>query len=222
MRRPDWRVVHQVAAWCLGYPDDDLLARVPLLRDALAEQRDSEPVRLLTRFLDEIGRHQSDALRSAYVDTFDLNRRSTLYLSYWTDGDTRRRGETIGAFKQRYRDATSNGAWLVNTHGDLPDHLPMVLEYAALADPVGGRELLQEHRPGLELIRLSLAERGSPYADVLAAVCATLPGRSPRDRAEAMAIARSGPPSETVGVGPDQGSPVLLGFPTVATASREV
>jgi nitrate reductase molybdenum cofactor assembly chaperone NarJ/NarW len=206
MRRPDHRVVHQVAAWCLGYPDDELLARVPLLREALAEQRESPPVRLLARFLDHLADGEPDALRSAYVDTFDLNRRSTLYLSYWTDGDTRRRGETIGMFKQRYR----GSGWLVDTHGDLPDHLPMVLEYAALADPAGGRALLQEFRPSLELIRLALAERGSPYADVLAAVCGTLPGRAPRTPEEAKALLVP-PPTETVGLG----EPVLLGFPTI-------
>jgi nitrate reductase delta subunit len=172
-------------------------------------------VRLLDGFLHRLAGADPDELRSAYVDTFDLNRRQTLYLSYWTDGDTRRRGETIAAFKQRYRAS----GWLVDTGGDLPDHLPMVLEYAALADPAGGYELLAEHRPSLELIRLALVERESPYADVLAAVCATLPGRAPRDRAEAMAMGRAVPPTETVGIGPDHGAPVLLGFPSMAPSS---
>jgi nitrate reductase delta subunit len=223
MRRPDWRVVHQVAAWCLGYPDDELLDRLPLLRQALAEQRRSqrrssgtaEPVRLLAGFLDHLASTAPDELRAAYVDTFDLNRRQTLYLSYWTDGDTRRRGETIAAIKQRYRAS----GWLVDTGGDLPDHLPMVLEYAALADPDGGRELLSEFRAGLELIRLALSDRGSPYADVLAAVCATLPGRSPRDRAEVLGLAAAGPPTETVGLGPEPAGPVLLGFPSRSPAA---
>ena len=48
----------------------------------------------------------------------------------------------------------------------------MVLEFAALVDPAGGTELLQANRPGLELLRLALLEAASPYADVLAAVCA--------------------------------------------------
>lgn len=199
-RSPDWRVAHQAAAWCLGYPDEALLARVPALRAALDAQRPSDPVRLLTRFLDHLSTTDPARLAAQYVDTFDLTGRQTLYLSYWTDGDTRRRGATLTAFKQRYRDS----GWLVDTRGELPDYLPMVLEYAALADPVGGRALLQEHRAGVELIRLALAKIESPYADVLAAVCATLPGASPKDRAEAMAMAasisRDGAPSEMVGI----------------------
>jgi nitrate reductase delta subunit len=216
-----WRVLHQVAAWCLGYPDDELLGRLPLLRGALAEQARhrwaAEPVSLLSRFLDHLEAGDPETLRSAYVETFDLDRHQTLYLSYWTDGDTRRRGETIAGFKQRYRDATFKQAWVVDTHGDLPDHLPMVLEYAALADPAGGVALLAEHRPALEMIRLSLAERGSAYADVLAAVCATLPGRSPRTLAEARSMqgAVPRPPTESVGLG----EPVLLGLPRVGSAT---
>jgi len=209
------RVVHQVAAWCLGYPDEALLGRLPLLRSAVAEQGTSAPLTALLRFLDHLERTDPEGLRAAYVETFDLDRHQTLYLSYWTDGDTRRRGETLARFKQRYRDS----GWLVDTRGDLPDHLPMVLEYAALADPVGGRELLAEFRPSLELIRISLAERGSAYVDVLGAVCATLPGRGPRDRAEAMAMVgtgASGPPTETVGVG---AGPVLLGLPAFGPAA---
>lgn len=197
MRRrsaPDWRVVHQTAAWCLGYPDDMLLERVPLLRRALADQPASEPVARLTTFVDHLAATDPATLRRTYVELFDLHRSQTLYLSYWTDGDTRRRGETLAGFKRRYRDT----GLVVDTHGELPDYLPMVLEYAALADPAGGVALLQDYRASLELVRLSLLERRTPYAEVLAAVCATLPGASPQDRAEAMRLARTGPPIEAV------------------------
>jgi nitrate reductase delta subunit len=194
-------VVHQVAAWVLGYPDDALIERVPLLRDALAEQPASEPVSRLLAMLDHLAGTDPDELRQGYVELFDLHRSQTLYLSYWTDGDTRRRGQTLAGFKQRYRTASDSGAgWLVDTGGELPDYLPMVLEYAALADPAGGLDLLQQYRPSLELIRLALLERRSPYADVLVAVCGTLPGDSPQDRATVMRMAQAGPPAEAVGL----------------------
>lgn len=192
----DWRVVRQVASWCLEYPTESLLERSELLRRALAEQRPSTPVRQLTDFLDHLDSRPLAELINDYVDLFDLSRRYTLYLSYWTDGDTRRRGETLAAFKQRYRDS----GFLVDTGGELPDHLPLVLEYAAIADPTGGTELLQQYRASLELIRLALTERGTPYALVMEAVCGTLPGVSPQDRAAAMALAGTGPPTESVGI----------------------
>lgn len=192
----DARIVYQVASVCLGYPDDDLLARVPLLTAALAEQPESEATAALTRFVDQLaGLNPLDA-RASYVEVFDLSRRQTLYLTYWSDGDTRRRGEALGAFKQRYRDS----GFLVDTHGELTDYLPMVLEFAARVDLDAGRELLIENRPAVELIRLSLTDRDSPYADVLRAVCATLPGPSPADTATALALQTAGPATEAVGL----------------------
>lgn len=188
------RVVHQVASWCLCYPGAELVERVPLLRAALAEQA----VTSFEAFLDHVAETAVEQLEREYVDVFDLSRRHALYLSYWTDGDTRRRGEVLAGFKQRYR----RSGFLVDTHGELPDFLPLVLEYAALADPVDGAALLQEYRPSLELLRLGLAEDGSAYADVVAAVCVTLPGVSPPDRAAVMAMAAAGPPTETVGLEP--------------------
>lgn len=83
---------------------------------------------------------------------------------------------------------------------ELPDFLPVALEFAATADLVGGLEILQEHRAGIELLRLALLEAGTPYAAPVEAVCALLPGPSPADVAAAKALARTGPPREQVGL----------------------
>jgi nitrate reductase delta subunit len=207
-RSQDWRVVHQVASWCLDYPDAELVGRLDLLRQALDEQAPSDPVDRLRSFVDHAAARPLADLVDDYVRLFDLSRRQTLYLTYWTDGDTRRRGGTLAAFKQRYRDS----GFACDLRGELPDHLPLVLEYAAVADAVGGRELLEEHRASIELIRLALVEQETAYADVLTAVCGTLPGPSPTTRAGAMALASapaaSGPPVESVGI-------EMLGLPTL-------
>ncbi|UYM07714.1 nitrate reductase molybdenum cofactor assembly chaperone [Solicola gregarius] len=192
------RVAYQAASWCLGYPDEDLIEQLPILRAALAEQADSEPTRLLRDFVDHLALTPLDALTRHYVEVFDLSRKHALYLSYWTDGDTRRRGEVLGSFKRRYRDS----GFLVQTGGELPDFLPMVLEYASLVDPDDGYELLQAYRPSLELLRIALQERESPYAGVVTAVCTTLPGASPADRVAVMQLAGAGPPTESVGLEP--------------------
>lgn len=196
-RREATRVVHQAAAVCLGYPEREILATAGLLRAALAEEapRQAEAIEPLLAFWDS---SDLTAIQTHYVDVFDLSRKHSLYLSYWTDGDTRRRGEVLAAFKQRYR----RSGFLVNTGGELPDYLPMVLEYAAIVDPVDGTALLQQYRSSVELLRLALVERGTPYAGVLTAVCATLPGPSPADRKAVMAMAAAGPPTETVGLEP--------------------
>jgi nitrate reductase delta subunit len=185
------RVVRQAASWCLAYPSAELLERVPVLRAALAEQR----VTSFDTFLDHLDSTPLGVLEREYVEVFDISRRHALYLSYWTDGDTRRRGEVLARFKSVYRAS----GFLVDTAGELPDYLPMVLEFAAIADPDAGDALLREYRPSLELLRIGLVEDRSRYAEVVAAVCATLPGPSPADRAAVQAMA-GGPPVELVGL----------------------
>ncbi|WP_439029742.1 nitrate reductase molybdenum cofactor assembly chaperone [Gordonia terrae] len=197
-RRPtDARVIHQIASWCLGYPDDDVLARVDLMRAALDEAGDDPAAQRIRITVDHLAAGDPGDLRREYIDLFDLSRRQTLYLSYWTDGDTRRRGTTLGEFKQLYRDS----GYLVDLHGELPDHLPIVLEFSARADPERGVEVLEKHRAALELIKFSLLEHESPYAATLDAVCRTLPSPSPPDRESAMAMSRP-VPTETVGLEP--------------------
>jgi nitrate reductase molybdenum cofactor assembly chaperone NarJ/NarW len=199
------RVVRQAAALCLGYPERDVIATSDLLRAALGESapRAAESFEPLLAYWDA---EDLAAIQTHYVDVFDLSRRHSLYLSYWTDGDTRRRGQVLAAFKQRYR----RSGYLVDTGGELPDYLPMVLEYAAIVDPRDGGDLLQEYRSSVELLRLALVECGTPYAGVLTAVCGTLPGPSPADRKAVMAIAAAGPPAEMVGLEP-YGTPLNLG-----------
>jgi nitrate reductase molybdenum cofactor assembly chaperone NarJ/NarW len=197
------RVVHQIAAWCLDYPDGALLARLPQLQTATTtlspQQRHS-----LQPLLDHLATTPLEALQREYVDVFDMTKKHALYLSYWTDGDTRRRGEVLAAFKARYRAS----GWLVDTHGELTDYLPMVLEYSAIADPVDGPALLQEYRASLELLKFALQAAQTPYAGVLEAVCDTLPGASPQNAAAVHRLAAAGPPQEQVGL--DAYDPRLL------------
>ncbi|HYO20277.1 MAG TPA: nitrate reductase molybdenum cofactor assembly chaperone [Dermatophilaceae bacterium] len=196
--RHDTRVIHQVASWCLAYPTGDLLDRIPVLRAATESLPPGDVRDDLERFLHYLTETPIGQLQRRYVDVFDLSRKHALYLSYWTDGDTRRRGEVLLAFKERYRAS----GFLVDTHGELTDYLPLVLEYAALADPTDGLALLQEYRASLELLRLGLLESDPTYAALVTAVCSTLPGASPVDRAAVHAMAAAGPPQEDVGLEP--------------------
>ena len=190
MSSEDRRLVYQAASVLLAYPDDDLFARLPLVAAAVGGMGRLQP---LLAYL--TCAPQGD-LQRHYVDVFDLTGKRCLYLTYYTDGDTRRRGSVLAELKARYRAS----GFLVDTHGELPDYLPLVLEYAALADPADGYALLLSYRPALELLRLSLVQMGTPYAAAVEAVCATLPGPSPKDAAEVMRMAAAGPPREEVGL----------------------
>jgi nitrate reductase delta subunit len=188
-------VVLQAASVCLQYPDDTVLPRLPLVRRAVNGLPGGAARERLTAFLDAAAATAPSRMAQHYVEVFDMRRRCCLYLTWWTDGETRRRGSALAALKARYRAAGVE----LNTP-ELPDFLPAVLEFAATADLAAGLQLLQEHRPGIELLRLALLDAGTPYAGPVEAVCALLPGPSPADVAAAKALARNGPPREQVGL----------------------
>jgi nitrate reductase molybdenum cofactor assembly chaperone NarJ/NarW len=191
----------QASSLLLGYPDEQLLARLPLLRATVAPL----PVEFagpLGRFLDHVETTPLEQQQAEYVETFDLRRRCSLYLTYYRYGDTRKRGMALLQFKHLY-----TRAGMTLDAAELPDHLAVVLEFTALGDPVRGERLLHEHRAGLELIRLALADRGSPYLRVLEAVCATLPPVQAADRAAVLRLAQDGPPTEEVGLDPYGATP---------------
>jgi nitrate reductase delta subunit len=143
------------------------------------------------------GLRATDLLTSAaqYVETFDMRRRSTMYLTYWTAGDTRNRGREMLAFASAYRDAG-----VEPPKAEAPDHLPVVLEFAATVNPEVGRKLLIEHRVPIDVLLGALKDAQSLYQHVVAAVCETLPSVSDQEVRRAQRLAQQGPPLEAVGV----------------------
>ncbi|HEY6888399.1 MAG TPA: nitrate reductase molybdenum cofactor assembly chaperone, partial [Solirubrobacter sp.] len=137
------------------------------------------------------------AMAARYVETFDLRRRASLHLTYYAHGDTRERGMALLRLKKLYR-----AAGLPMASAELPDHLTVMLAFAALAPAGHGEALLAEHRPAIELLRLSLHDLASPYAYVLDALAACLPALSVTERGEVARLAREGPPEEAVGLQP--------------------
>ncbi|PXX71418.1 respiratory nitrate reductase chaperone NarJ [Nocardia tenerifensis] len=196
MAERDRRLVWRMAALLLDYPGDELLALTDEMNMAAREL--PSPVQgHLIEFLAYFRTGAPLDLAAKYVETFDMRRRSSMHLTFYAYGDTRKRGMALLRFKHAYRHA---GVELGDA--ELPDHLPVLLEFAATIDPIGGERLLGEHVPVLELLRLSLADSGSPYAAVLAAVVATLPPPTTADRRRIAELAAQGPPEEEVGLEP--------------------
>jgi nitrate reductase delta subunit len=186
----------QSASLLLDYPDEALLAKVPMVR--AAARRLPVPIEAsITEFLRHLESTPLQELQQDYVETFDNRRRCNLFLTYFAHGDTRKRGMALLRFKQTY---LASGFELDDA--ELPDHLCVVLEYAATIDQTLGRQLMLDHRAGLELLRLSLRELPSPWYSVVDAVCATLPPLRGDERDAVRRLAAEGPPEEEVGLAP--------------------
>lgn len=198
------RLALQAVSLLLGYPDDDLVAQLPLL-DAAAAMLPEPAAAPLRRMCDHVRGTGVHELQAHYTDVFDLRRRCSLYLTYFSYGDTRQRGMALLRFSHAYKAAGVEFAG-----GELPDHLGVVCEFAATGDLAVGLRLLNENRAAIELVRTALADAGSSYASVLDVVRAVLPEAAPRDLEKALELARTGPPEEEVGLEPF-GPPELMG-----------
>ncbi len=151
---------HEIAWQCasvlLTYPDEQQHADLPLVRRA-AEALPTPLGTPLLRAVDRLSGRSLDRLQERYVETFDSRRRTNLFLTYFAHGDTRKRGVALLRFKQTYL-----RSGFVLDESELPDHLCVVLEYAATVDQEVGRQLLLDHRAGLEMLRLGLVEEAQP------------------------------------------------------------
>lgn len=207
---PADRAVWQASSLLLAYPDEQLHQRLDTVQ-ALLAHADATPANLLRRTVSALREADPMAAAVDYVETFDMRRRSTMFLTYWTGGDTRNRGMQMLAFATAYREAGAEPP-----AGEAPDHLPVVLEFAAMVDPEAGRRLLVGHRVPIDVLHKSLTDAKSPYAYTVAAVCETLPAATDQEVRNVSELMSSGPPAEAVGLQPYSAT-VSLGMPKVPT-----
>ncbi|OBI22235.1 nitrate reductase molybdenum cofactor assembly chaperone [Mycobacterium sp. E2497] len=190
------RLVWQSASLLLAYPDDELPARLNTVGELLAHLN-GPAAELLGQTVAALRAREPMAAAMDYVATFDMRRHCTMYLTYWTAGDTRNRGREMLEFATAYRQSG-----VAPPRAEAPDHLPVVLEFAATVDPEVGRRLLTAHRVPIDVLRGALADAKSPYEPSVAAVCATLPAATDSDVRRAERLAKAGPPAEAVGLQP--------------------
>ena len=201
----------KVASVLLQYPTMALFDGLGQLAEAVREgpRATQRPFGI---FLEWLSGTSPDTVARHYVETFELpggrggssprrrQSRCVLYLTYYRYGDTRKRGMAMVTFKAAYRAAGLEPAQGEGAGGELPDYLPMVLDFAG-SHP-RGEKLLRAHRADLELLLRALRDVPSPYAHVVEAVCARLPALRRPDEALVRRFWESGPPAEEVGLEP--------------------
>src|SRR6478609_7433993 len=190
------RIVWQAASLLLAYPDAGQERRLDLIETAIA-YLDAAMRRPLGAAVEHLRSIPLIEASVQYAEIFDWKRRRTLFLTYFTAGDTRNRGMALLAFSDVYR-----AAGVIPPARELPDHLAVLLEFAATVDETAGYEQLCQHRTPIDMIHDGLLCASPSYAGVIAAVSATLPPATEADHKEARRLAMQGPPAESVGLEP--------------------
>jgi nitrate reductase delta subunit len=164
----------------LSYPSQDVRQALPEITEVIRkspilaprEQQD------LFELIDELGQLDLLTAEERYVDLFDRGRALSLHLFEHLHGESRDRGEAMVELKQIYERA---GFELATR--ELPDYLPVVLEYLSCRDLDEAREMLADCAHILTTIGRSLVARRSRYAAVLQALI-VIAGENPIDVAK--------------------------------------
>jgi nitrate reductase delta subunit len=202
MSTPTHPLSYRVLSLLLDYPEQPLIDALPELDSALADVEPALCAQLAPLFAHLGGEPSLIALQETYVGTFDRQPAHSLHLFEHLHGEDRARGQAMVDLIEEYR---AHGFEPVSH--ELPDYLPLFLEFLSLCAADEARRLLDDAVHVVAHIGRQLASRGSPYACVLHAL-ATLASVEPqplsvppvRDMDEAL---------ETFGPGPDGVEPLL-------------
>jgi nitrate reductase molybdenum cofactor assembly chaperone NarJ/NarW len=174
-------LTYRVLSALLSYPDPQLRAATKegvriLCDEALLSGAQIVGVCRFTDWL--LGSPQLDA-ESAYIDAFDRGRSTSLYMFEHIHGESRARGEAMHKLLLRYR---AHG--LEVEPGELPDFLPLFLEFLSTRPAKEAAKHLAEVADIVALIGRRLRARGAPHAPLLDAVASLATGTSGRDSVE--------------------------------------
>lgn len=147
----------------LGYPTVELSKTVQYM--AQTPQRVRRIPRLdavLTAFARIISPLPLTDWQALYVQTFDLTPATSLHLTWHIFGDSPRQGRALAAINEVYRDAGFSPV-----PGELPDYLPMMLEFMAVAPEWATQCLGQKFGGTITYLAAHLDDQDNPYAPLL-------------------------------------------------------
>ncbi len=177
----------KVLSVLLTYPSEELQAATPDIRAALRDEGilPANAQRALNLLIDEIATSDLFDLQERYVDLFDRGRSLSLHLFEHVHGESRDRGQAMVDLLALYE---QNG--LTIGANELPDFIPLFLEFLATQPISEARDLIGQTAHILSALAERLARRGSAYEAVFRALVGLADARP--DAATVAAIAAEG------------------------------
>lgn len=160
---------YRIASALLEYPDAELRAALPEIRAAVVGADDVAPEErsALNAFLDQLDAQvlqQPLALEEEYVRTFDMVPEHSLHLTHHLIGEDKNRGPALIDLGEYYKEY---GLDISEEAKEIPDYLPLMLEFISLLEADEARLFLSGWTKVLRQLRVNLEEAGSRYASLL-------------------------------------------------------
>ncbi len=156
--------IYTILARLLDYPDSELMDNLSEIADLLqadtdisAQERDA-----LMKLISWMRLHDLTGLQGEYVQTFDMTPEHDLHLTHHLFGDDSGRGPALIDLSEHYK---STG--LEMEDGEIPDYLPLILEYVSTLDELQARVFLGDAAKVIKVLADNLEKKESPYARLL-------------------------------------------------------
>jgi nitrate reductase delta subunit len=176
-------MLYRLISKSIDYPDAALLANLQEWRGTLTTQ-DTDDFSgdewvVLDQFLSHLTSQDVTEAQAAYVQTFDLTPEHALHLTHHLFGDDKNRGPALIDLTEFYKEfglemRTTASTKAANDEiiddgksNELPDFLPVILEFASLLEKEEAHLFLSRWSKVLNVLAKNLEDAGSPYAPLI-------------------------------------------------------
>jgi len=158
--------IYKILSVLLEYPEQELIDHLPELRALVPQlEADQNERAALQTFIDYLQSMSLTELQADYVKTFDMVPEHSLHLTHHLFGDDKNRGPALIDLGELYKDY---GIEVVTN--ELPDYLPLILEFTAQLDDSEGTVFLADAKKVISVLTENLTKVESPYAALLSIV----------------------------------------------------
>lgn len=159
--------LYKILSVLLDYPERDLIESLPEIKALLNEDPDVEESErsILQAFLSRVEGKSLLDLQQEYVSTFDMSAEHSLHLTHHLFGDDKNRGPALIDLGELYKDYG-----VEVTTNELPDYLPLVLEFAAYLDGNEATVFLSDAKKVFSVLLDNLKKAESPYAELISII----------------------------------------------------
>ncbi len=157
-------VIYKLLARLVDYPTEEMLENLPEIGKLIEEDStiSASEKEGLNEFISWLGESELLRLQENYVNTFDMVPEHDLHLTHHLFGDDRGRGPALVDLSEHYK-----AAGLDVAAKEIPDFLPLILEYVSTLDDMGARVFLGDAAKVLTVLAANLEKAESPYAKLM-------------------------------------------------------
>lgn len=161
--------IYKILSALLEYPDQELFDNLPVINKLLDETVDTDVIEWaeVKKFVAWLEKGDPIEIQEDYVKTFDLTPEHSLHLThhFFGDDNDKNRGPALIDLSELYKDYG-----VKQMTNELPDYLPLILEFVALQEDEEARAFLSDASKVLTVLADNLTKANSPYAPLVSIV----------------------------------------------------